>query len=200
MFFSLSTNYRNWTWCTIAWRGFTVTSEGRNSPSSFQENQLALIANHLQRMWCFRCWSKKHSPNSPPLTLICQAVLHSKRGHCSEKPTYPHEESRPLTATRESPCAAVKTQRRQSKTQKTQACVFTQWKCESRSVMSDSLWPHGLFSPWDSPGQNTGVGSRSLLQGVFPTQEMRAFNMLGCVVSFWAGYCLLRSVQCLSLK
>ena len=36
--------------------------------------------------------------------------------------------------------------------------------------MSDSLWSHGLYSPWDSPGQNTGVGSRSLLQGIFPTQ------------------------------
>ena len=35
---------------------------------------------------------------------------------------------------------------------------------------TDSLWPHGLYSPWDSPGQNTGVGSRSLLQGIFPTQ------------------------------
>ena len=41
---------------------------------------------------------------------------------------------------------------------------------ESRSVASDSLWPHGLYSPWNSPGQNTGVGSRSLLQGIFPTQ------------------------------
>ena len=41
---------------------------------------------------------------------------------------------------------------------------------ESRSVMSDSLWPHGLYSPWNSPGQNTGVSSRSLLQGIFPTQ------------------------------
>ena len=41
---------------------------------------------------------------------------------------------------------------------------------ESRSVMSDSLWPHGLYSPWNSPGQNTGVGSLSLLQGIFPTQ------------------------------
>ena len=41
---------------------------------------------------------------------------------------------------------------------------------ESRSVMSDSLQPHGLFSPWTSPGQNIGVGSRSLLQGIFPTQ------------------------------
>ena len=36
--------------------------------------------------------------------------------------------------------------------------------------MSDFLWPHGLHSPWNSPGQNTGVGSLSLLQGVFPNQ------------------------------
>ena len=33
-----------------------------------------------------------------------------------------------------------------------------------------TLRPHGLFSPWNSPGQNTGVGSLSLLQGIFPTQ------------------------------
>ena len=37
-------------------------------------------------------------------------------------------------------------------------------------VMSDSLQPHGLYSLWNSPGQNTGVGSLSLLQGIFPTQ------------------------------
>ena len=36
--------------------------------------------------------------------------------------------------------------------------------------MSDSLQPHGLYSPWDSPGQNTEVGSLSLLQVIFPTQ------------------------------
>ena len=40
---------------------------------------------------------------------------------------------------------------------------------ESRSVLSDSLWPYGLYSPWNSLGQNTGVGSLSLLQGIFPT-------------------------------
>ena len=33
-----------------------------------------------------------------------------------------------------------------------------------------ALRPHGLCSAWDSPGQNPGVGSRSLLQGIFPTQ------------------------------
>ena len=39
------------------------------------------------------------------------------------------------------------------------------------SVMPDCLWPHGLYSPWNSPGQNIRVGSLSLLQGIFPTQE-----------------------------
>ena len=41
---------------------------------------------------------------------------------------------------------------------------------ESRSVISNSLWPHGLYSPWNPPGQNTRVGSLSLLRGIFPTQ------------------------------
>ena len=41
---------------------------------------------------------------------------------------------------------------------------------ESHSVVSDSLRPHGLYTSWNSPGQNTGVGSLSLLQGTFPTQ------------------------------
>ena len=41
---------------------------------------------------------------------------------------------------------------------------------ESHSVVSDSLRPHGPHSPWNSPGQNTGMGSLSLLQGIFPTQ------------------------------
>ena len=40
---------------------------------------------------------------------------------------------------------------------------------ESRPVVSDSLQPHGLYSPWNSPGRNTGVGSYCLLQGIFPT-------------------------------
>ena len=35
-----------------------------------------------------------------------------------------------------------------------------------------TLQPHELYSPWNSPGQNTGVGSCSLLQGIFPTQVL----------------------------
>ena len=45
--------------------------------------------------------------------------------------------------------------------------------------MSDSLWPHRLYSPWNSPGQNTGVGNLSLLQGIFPTQESN-WSLLHC--------------------
>ena len=40
---------------------------------------------------------------------------------------------------------------------------------ESCSDLSDYLWPHGLY-PRNSPGQNTGVGSLSLLQGSLLTQ------------------------------
>ena len=48
--------------------------------------------------------------------------------------------------------------------------VFYICESESHSVMSDSLQPHGLSS-WNSPGQNTEVGSLSLLQGIFPTRD-----------------------------
>ena len=37
-------------------------------------------------------------------------------------------------------------------------------------VRSNSLQSHGPYSPQTSPGQNTGVGSLSLLQVIFPTQ------------------------------
>ena len=39
--------------------------------------------------------------------------------------------------------------------------------------MSDSLWPHGLYSSWNSPGQNIGVSSHSLLQGSNPRSNPR---------------------------
>ena len=45
-----------------------------------------------------------------------------------------------------------------------------EWVSESCSVVSDSLQSHGLYSPWNSPDQNTGVGSFPLLRELFPTQ------------------------------
>ena len=51
----------------------------------------------------------------------------------------------------------------------TALCGVKRLESESHSVMSDSFRPHGLYNRWNSPGQNTGVGSLSLLQGIFPT-------------------------------
>ena len=59
-------------------------------------------------------------------------------------------------------------------------CRCTAWECVVKvSVISDSLWPLGLYSPWNSPGQNTAVGSHSFFQQIFPTQES---NRVSCIV------------------
>ena len=51
-------------------------------------------------------------------------------------------------------------------------CSSVGKESESKSclVMSHALRPHRLYSPWNSPGQNTRVGSLFLLQGIFPVQ------------------------------
>ena len=51
-------------------------------------------------------------------------------------------------------------------------CSLNHWTTSEWKSLNciDSLQPHGLYSPWNSPGQNTGVGSLSLLQGIFPAQ------------------------------
>ena len=46
----------------------------------------------------------------------------------------------------------------------TEQRLFTGSQCASRSVVSDSLQPHGLqptglLCPWNSPGKSTGVDS-----------------------------------------
>ena len=54
--------------------------------------------------------------------------------------------------------------------------------CVSHSVTSNYLGPHGLIDcslarllcPWNSLGKNTGVGSHSLLQRIFPTQGLNS--------------------------
>ena len=47
-------------------------------------------------------------------------------------------------------------------------CCCWKWK----SVGSNSLGPHGPYGPWNFPGQNTALGSLSLLQGTFPSQGL----------------------------
>ena len=57
---------------------------------------------------------------------------------------------------------------------------YCAWKgSKSHSVVPDSLRPHGLCSQLNFPGQNTGVGSLSLLQRIFPTQRLNS-GLLHC--------------------
>ena len=51
-----------------------------------------------------------------------------------------------------------------------QTSTSTLLSSEGHSVVSNSLRLHRLYSPWNSPGQNTGVGILSLLQVIFLTQ------------------------------
>ena len=50
---------------------------------------------------------------------------------------------------------------------------------KSTGVGCHCLLHFGLYSPWNSPGQNIGVGSLSLLQWIFPTQELN-WGLLHC--------------------
>ena len=58
---------------------------------------------------------------------------------------------------------------------------------ESHSLVSNSLWPHRLDSPWNSPGQNTGVGNLSLLQASSqPRNHTQVSHIAGRFFTTWA--------------
>ena len=62
-----------------------------------------------------------------------------------------------------------------TKSQQSHSCVLRHFLnfyiMLSRSVVFDSLWPHGLLlCSWNFAGKNTGAGCHFLLQGIFPTQ------------------------------
>ena len=58
---------------------------------------------------------------------------------------------------------------------------------ESQSVMYDSLRSHGLYNPRNSLGQNTGVGSCPLLQGIFLVRnQTQVSHIAGRFLTSWA--------------
>ena len=57
---------------------------------------------------------------------------------------------------------------------------------KSHSVMSDYLRPHGLYSSWNSLGQNTGMGSCSLSRGYSQPRDWTQFCIAGRFFTNWA--------------
>ena len=51
-------------------------------------------------------------------------------------------------------------------------CESVSYSAVSNSLQPPGLWPARVLCPWNSPSKNTGVGSHSLLKGIFPTQEL----------------------------
>ena len=92
---------------------------------------------------------------------------------------------RELVIGREAWCAVVHGVAK-SWTQQSDWTELSEWMSESRSVVSDSLQPHGLYRILYNSGlgQNTGVGSLSLLQGIIPTQG----SILGLLHCRWMLY------------
>ena len=59
-------------------------------------------------------------------------------------------------------------------------------KSQSHSVLSDSLWPHGLHSPWNSPGQNTGVVAFPFSRGTSqPSDRTQVSHTAGGSFTSW---------------
>ena len=61
------------------------------------------------------------------------------------------------------------------------------WSEVKVAQLCPTLQAHELYSPWNSTGQNTGVGSLSLLQGTFPAQESnQGLCIAGGFFTSWA--------------
>ena len=77
----------------------------------------------------------------------------------------------------------------------------------SGSVVSDSLWLHGLYNlcPWNTPGKTTGMDSHSLFLGIFPIQGSNPVSHIaGRFFTAWATRVVAfknkNDIVCLSLK
>ena len=68
---------------------------------------------------------------------------------------------------------------------------------ESHSILSDCLRPHGLYSPWNFPGQNTGVGSLSHLQGI--SSQSRYRTQVSCIAGRFFTSWVTREAQICTL-
>ena len=122
---------------------------------------------------CRRCGEQT------PVGVSVHITVFSLRGGCQcplQTPGSSHSSSRCLCTRRHLQSRCLCTRRHLHFSIKSpgvsMSCVFA---CLISSVVSDALQPRGLqparlLCPWESPGKNTGVGCRFLLQGVFPTQ------------------------------
>ena len=78
--------------------------------------------------------------------------------------------------------------------------VVIVWRCEVKWKSLSCVWLlHGLHSPWNSPGQNTGLDSHSLLQGSSQPRDRTQVSLIAGefftswatreTQEYWSGWC-----------
>ena len=111
---------------------------------------------------------------SDPTFKLPSACTHLSLHHCTHREADSHSTEGRGGSGRMCP-QEVPTQR--DRPLEGQLYVQPETESESCWVVSDSLRPHGLYSPWNSPGQKTAVGSlpfsRDLLNpGIKPRYQL----------------------------
>ena len=169
-------------WMPLLMSGLDLWSEyneqSRQRVGMLQKTEISILLALSCLLTCLCCWNQLHVVRfftKGPMwqetegclqPIACEELKpQSKKPQTSESCLKPMNEvgSGFSQAESQDDCSLWKT-----KSQKTQLSV-------SRSVVSDSLWPHGLqparlLCPWNSSGKNTAVGSHFLLLGIFLTQ------------------------------
>ena len=151
----------------------------------FTKGQTQLSALHFHS--CDKWWGGKYN-------LMCRSQVKLARGNgiwtaiwrisrtlAGDKLGEGWQEDNVRGPSRQPLCAEVKA--RSGAT-----CLHVDGESESRSVVSDSLRPRGLYSPWDSPGQNTGVVAFPFSRG---SSQPRNWTRVSCIAGgFFATWAM----------
>ena len=111
------------------------------------------------RLSCLSPFPRIH-PSSCPLTRWCYATISSSAtlfSFCFQ--SFPGSGSFPMSWLFVSGGQSIRAS----------ASVLSMNKVKVAQSCPTLCNPYGLYSPWNSPGQNTGIGRLSFLQEIFPT-------------------------------
>ena len=122
-------------------------------------------------IWVWLIATLKTIARKSPLSMFLQARILERIAMPSSRVYIPYPGSEPVSLVSTSLAGGFFT-------------TSTTWESHLRWWVTESC--SGLYSPWNSPGQNTGVCILSLLQGLNPGIEPRVSHTAGGFFTSWA--------------